>query len=298
MIEIINLKDYDLHIHSFSHCVFCKRDEVSWDEIMPEYTVRIAYIKNSLKGIVEESLKKGLKIIALSEHPQFSHYNIDYSDYKLLLEDIRNEYPELKILSGIEFNVINGMGIILEEFPIGSHNTLKSLSQLQFITLGIHQGIRKNEDFIWKKFRNKNEYFNTVMEAVSSIREYYDGPVILAHPWRSAALGMDVTGDSFGGYFSKQELTEIASTLIDQRVIPEFNGSSININKSDLFFENGSILLSYLEECEKRGIKPVISLGSDGHDFNTIGNTYWEKVDKKLGLKGRVEIWCDNLSEN
>lgn len=298
MIRINNLRKYDLHTHSFSHCVFCKRNEVPWDEIELSYDEKNKYIEKSLNGIVEQSIKRGIKTLGLSEHPQFMRYDVNYSDYKSILDNMKSSYPELKILSGIELNVIKGMGIMFDDFITDSKSINKILSKLQFITLGIHRGITKTSNLIWRKFNNKKEYLDTLIGAVKEIRAYYDGPVILAHPWRSAALGVNSLGESFGGYFTSSELKEIASTLIDNKVVPEFNGSSISSGTSDLFFEEGSILLSYIVECEHRGIEPVISVGSDGHTYEDIGKTYWEEVDKKLDLNGRVKIWSDILSEN
>ena len=293
--KIKGLESYDLHIHSFSHCVFCKRGEIPWEESAPSICEKMEYIEKSLDGIACSAEKNGLRTIGISEHPQFRRYGIDYNVYSHLLRSMRLRHKGLKILSGLELNVTNGFGLSLEDIVDDRSGVTEFLDEFQFVTLGIHQGITLNHKTIWRKFITKKDYLETLLSSLCEIRCYYDGPVILAHPWRSAAFGLDAAGEEFGGRFNYDELKIIADSLIKNRIVPEFNGASIYGNSSDIFFENGSILSTYVETCKQRGKRPVISLGSDSHNFDSVGKTFYRKVDEKLHLTGKTDIWCDSM---
>lgn len=100
--------------------------------------------KNQLEAIAERALEIGLEEIAITDHgPAHNGYGIRRKDFMNLVEavdDLRKKYPQLRILLGIEANILGTDGRIDVDDEMRAH--------LNWINAGYHFGSNLKED--WK----------------------------------------------------------------------------------------------------------------------------------------------------
>ncbi len=113
------------------------------------------------KGTVEENvvaaIEKGLKVIAITDHGPANLFGVGINGPETILkikediEECRIQYPEIKILLGVEANIISLKG----EIDIPS----AILNELDIVLLGLHQLI-KPVDWRWIGLFGANLYYN------------------------------------------------------------------------------------------------------------------------------------------
>jgi len=207
----------------------------------------------SIKENIEVAIKKGLKEIAISDHGPASRsiVKLGVEDSATLLE-IKREvdkynrlYPEIKVLAGVEANIIGVDGrldvpeFILKELDkvlVGFHLFIKPVSFRDGIEIILNNVIvdklRINHGEI--RFKNTEILINTLNN--------YDNIDIITHP----------------GYKVDIDTKTLAKVAVEKEVALEINSS------------HGYMREEYIKVALEEGAK--FTLGSDAHSPDKVGD--------------------------
>lgn len=213
-------------------------------KIFADYHTHTIYSdgKTTIKENVEQAIKQGLEIIGISDHG-YKHmgFGVKYEKYPYIREEIdklQEQYKDIKILMGIECNILDDKGSIdIDE---------RILSFVDYVMAGYHFGstpknIRglKNHAFNYiKPLKNKEIDYNT--KALINAMKQND-LFILTHP-----------GDK--GYVNIEEIAKVA---VKTNTVLEINERHHNLTYDQLI------------RIKDYDLKYVIS--SDAHKKEHIG---------------------------
>lgn len=213
-------------------------------KIFADYHTHTIYSdgKTTIKENVEQAIKQGLEIIGISDHG-YKHmgFGVKYEKYPYIREEIdklQEQYKDIKILMGIECNILDDKGSIdIDE---------RILSFVDYVMAGYHFGstpknIRglKNHAFNYiKPLKNKEIDYNT--KALINAMKQND-LFILTHP-----------GDK--GYVNIEEIAKVA---VQTNTVLEINERHHNLTYDQLI------------RIKDYDLKYVIS--SDAHKKEHIG---------------------------
>ena len=223
--------------------------------------------KSTMKEYCQIASQKNISKICFTEHVDFN--SLEYSRWKFNLDDYFNElnqmrgkYPELELLSGIEFSEPH---LFPKEF--------KYMSNLPFdnIIAAIHHC--KNSVFPAPKNLNveqaSQEYWELMLETVR-----FGGFQTLAH--------MDFPRRYFDYWiYNKNIIDEILETMINKGIVLEINTSTM-FEQCDEPMPTYNIIQRY---CELGGTKIV--LGSDAHKNEKLAFNFC-KLSSKLPNKLKI----------
>ena len=213
-------------------------------KIFADYHTHTIYSdgKTTIKENVEQAIKQGLEIIGISDHG-YKHmgFGVKYEKYPYIREEIdklQEQYKNIKILMGIECNILDDKGSIdIDE---------RILSFVDYVMAGYHFGstpknIRglKNHAFNYiEPLKNKEIDYNT--KALINAMKQND-LFILTHP-----------GDK--GYVNIEEIAKVA---VQTNTVLEINERHHNLTYEQLM------------KIKDYDLKYVIS--SDAHRKEHIG---------------------------
>lgn len=204
--------------------------------------------KGTIKENVEAAIKRGLREIAISDHgPSHMGFGVKKKNlYKIRneIELLRDEYKQIKILMGLEANIISYDGDIDVDEEI--------INMIDILLVGFHFGARpksikdayrmfglNNIGKINKKTHDRIRYLNT--KALINAINRYD-IFLITHP------GDKVSIDT-------KELAKVASK----------RNTALEINSS-----HGYLNTEYIRITMREGAKFIIS--SDAHKPSDVGN--------------------------
>lgn len=216
---------YDLHTHTvFSHG------------------------KGTIEDNVKAAIEKKLKIIGISDHgPGHVTYGVKRKNIAVMRKEIERLspiYPHIKILLGIEANIINPSGTL--------DITQDEMEEFDYILAGYHYGVFGEKPFSAMKIHGVNYIQNKLGRAGKkqklrntelTVRAIYENPIqVLTHP-----------GDK--GSF---DILEIARACADRGTLMEIS------TWHDYLSVEG------IKEAAKTEVKFIIS--SDAHRPERIGD--------------------------
>ena len=221
--------------------------------------------KSTIEENVLAAISTGLETIAITDHgPGHAFYGISYDDFKEQKEIIykmREKYPDIEILHGVEANFMdfNGTIDIKDSF----------LDFFDFICVGYHNGIiprdlRSKLDFyplrplnlVSEKYRQQVERRST--EAMIYVSNNYDVKFI-THP--GAKFGVDI---------------DLLISNMNPKVMLEINERHLELN------------LNNLKKVKDSDINLIVS--SDAHNAEDIG-----RVDGALKILEESGISKDRV---
>ncbi|MBS3899945.1 MAG: PHP domain-containing protein [Dethiobacter sp.] len=204
------------------------------------------------KGTIEDNvcvaMKRGLQAVGIADHGP-NHFFIGiggveaFRRMKNEIEALRHKYPEIKILFGVEANIVDTDGTIDVSAAI--------LRELDFLLVGYHKMVRpRSLAFLWQGVRNFCSGWTKTSSALlraantaaitAAVRRY---PIAaITHP----GLQIDIDTAELG------------------RVCKEY-GTSLEINSS-----YGSELDPYIREALPTGVRFLLS--SDAHVPERVGD--------------------------
>jgi len=236
-----------------------------------DYHIHSIYSKNNhgkstIEEIVETSVELGLKEIAITDHgPRHFLYGIKRNkivEAKNKIEEMRKKYPQIKILFGVESNILNLEG------DVDLNDDLLNLCDI--ILCGYHSGvIFSSFKDLWNfygmnflgRFNKKIKQKQTARNTEAVVKALYKYNInILTHPGDKIPVDIDKIAYA----------AEKTNTLLE-----------INNHHEHLNFEEIKIASKY-------DVKFVIN--SDSHIKNSIGGFENAlKLAKKAGLDlGRI----------
>lgn len=230
---------------------------------------RTKHAKSSIEEIVLEAIDKGLKEIAISNHG-LSHVRYGFrkehiSQLKAEIENLNKKYPQIKILFGVEANILSLTGEtdigkeILENCDVilcGYHLFVRYKRFTDFLNFVILNWLAKNFGFRKEKQRKINT--QAIVEAMN--KNKMD---LLTHPGRKLIY----------------DIEEIAKAASRNNVLLEINN---NCN---------SLSVEEIKLCEKYDVKYMIN--SDSHIKDTVGSFEFglkRAMDAGLNLEKIVNL--------
>ncbi len=219
-------------------------------KIFADYHTHTIYShgKGTIRENVESAIKKGLKEIAICDHgPSHIGFGVKKKNFKRIREEIdmlNKEYEQIKILMGVEANIIGYDGEIDVDDEI--------ISLIDILLVGFHFGAMPKSigdaykmfvvNYLGKfseKIAKKARVMNT--KAVINAINRYDIDLI-THP--GAKVDIDTK--------------ELAKAAVKR-------GTSLEINAS-----HGFLTVEYLKIAMEENVKFLIS--SDAHKPEDVGN--------------------------
>lgn len=196
------------------------------------HTIHSGHAYSTLDEIAREASKKGLELIAITDHgPAMPDGPHEYYFGNLCI--LPEELYGVKILKGVEANILKGGRLDLSP---------ERLDKLDFVIAGIHDNTDHN-------LKNKAEYTEAVVQAVE--RGYID---MLSHPVNT-------------NY--PLELEEIVQACKKNNVILEINASSYNPAKN--FSRADRIATVSLINLARENNVPL-AVNSDAHFCKQVGD--------------------------
>ncbi len=111
---------------------------------------------NSIEEIVQEALDRGLQYVGISDHSQTAYYANGLKPEAVKkqhqeIEELREKYPKIKILKGIESDVLNDGSLDYEE---------EILETFDYIIASLHSNLKMDRDLMTKRLVGaiKNPY--------------------------------------------------------------------------------------------------------------------------------------------
>lgn len=170
--------------------------------------------KSDMEDNVKEAIKKGLDIIAITDHgPEHYFFGIKEEDILKLRKEVdrlQEKYPEIGILLGIEANIlgldgsIDATDLIKENIDIllaGYHFGSKPAKFFRDIKIHIYNILGKKI----KYFRKKGKKLNT-MSIVNAMKN--NEIDILTHPGDKGEVDMDLVAKTAAETNTKLEINE------------------------------------------------------------------------------------------
>ncbi len=230
---------------------------------------RTNHAKSSIEEIVLEAIDKGLKEIAISNHG-LSHVRYGFrKEYipqlKAEIKALNKKYPQIKILFGVEANILSLTGEtdiekeILENCDVilcGYHLFVRYKRFTDFFNFVILNWLAKTLGFRKEKQRKINT--QAIVEAMNKNKMY-----LLTHPGRRLIY----------------DIEEIAKAASKNNVLLEINN---NCN---------SLSVEEIKLCEKYDVKYMIN--SDSHIKDTVGSFEFglkRAIDAGLNLEKIVNL--------
>lgn len=201
--------------------------------------------KNELEAIVKKAIDLGLKEIAITDHgPAHSGYGIKKTDYPLLraqVDALKHQYPNLKILLGLEANILG---------PSGEIDLSEDMQPLNdWLNAGYHFGSRFTKDFRWHIINFLSRFSNHFYEKAKTLNTEAmvqamkrNKITMITHPGAKGPIDMD----------------RVASVAAE-------TGTMLEINSS-----HGHLTVDALKVALKYPVMFVVN--SDAHHIDDIGN--------------------------
>ncbi|MGB9779744.1 PHP domain-containing protein [Caldanaerobacter sp.] len=217
------------------------------------------------KGTIEENVKRaieiGLKVIAITDHgPAHIFYGMRKKDFQRMRDEIdklKEKYPQIEILMGVEANLISIEGDIdvpdellkyLDILLVGYHTGIVPKSFKDALDLFGKNMVSKYTGYLREEMRGKN-----TEAMVKAIKKYKID--IITHP--GAKVDIDT-----------QKLARAAKE----------RGTALEINSS-----HGYLTVEYVKIAKEEGCKFVIN--SDAHTPSRVGDfKKGIEIAKKAGL--------------
>ena len=213
------LGQFDLHNHTFSHCVndAHSKPERYWTGSAPNIEDKFHEISERLQKLVsaveqDARTTQGHRVLAITEHPQFTLYDIPINRYlsKFARE---SQSPSVKVLWGLEVDLepLFTKRAFLNEAVLGNDSVGSAeelLEAAQVIVGSMHFFKPWREDLGYKndrivpykeshdQFKSTEEYLGLTLSAIDELGQFkrrveiqYPGKkraFIYGHPWGAA----------------------------------------------------------------------------------------------------------------
>lgn len=217
--------------------------------------------KNTIEELVKVAIEKKLEVIAISDHAPGHPFGVR----KKLLEKRRNEilklrekYPQIKILVGLEANLVSKNG----DIDVDS----KLRQNLDICLMGFHRagfgGFWNMLKFgLWKSLFGKNQIKSNTTAYINAIEK--NNIDIIAHLQQ----------------YIKVDVGKVAAAAQKKGVLIEINNRHLKFTKDDV------------KAMLKTGCKFIIS--SDAHRKNSVGefeNAIKFVVDNQIPIENIVNV--------
>jgi hypothetical protein len=183
------LGQFDLHNHSFSHCVLTESDEqdvhhpkeTDWKPQSPSLDEKIDFIVRRLKSTMQAGVNRGIRVLAFTEHPQYTFYSIPYPRYRRIFNTLRSQVGGFieKVLWGLEVDLEitkNKMPFVNEEIigskDVGSKGVLLYDADLIVGSLHLYRDWRA--EYLPKHQREQIVFYDQALDYIKNCTDYFE----------------------------------------------------------------------------------------------------------------------------
>ncbi|WZL73981.1 histidinol-phosphatase HisJ family protein [Clostridiaceae bacterium 35-E11] len=209
-----------------------------------------------MEDIIKQCVTLGVDTVMLTDHVDFDYpddidYEVDFTAYRKEIQSLKEKYPQMKILMGVE---IGYMGHLQEKL-----NELIDTYPFDFVIGSIHA--YKGKEFCKNGFFNgktQKESYQEYFEAVRHMVADYDNFDVVGHLDFIVRYG-DFLKKELSYRDFQEMIDEILMLIIQKGKGIELNTSGIRYGL-DVMHPSKDILKKYLEMGGE-----IITLGSDSH---------------------------------
>lgn len=201
----------------------------------------------SIEDNVKVAIKKGLKILAISDHgPGHAFYGIKksrYKDMRMEIDRLNEKYPEIEILLSLEANFMSVDGTLDVDDEM--------LSMADMIMCGYHFGSSPRKLFLDLKMHTYavlSKYFKGI---------YKKSKKLNTEMMINAMNRYDITAITHPGAKGPIDVVQVASVAARKNVALEVN------------VKHGHLTVDEIKEAMKTDVKFII--GSDAHAPENVG---------------------------
>lgn len=236
--------------------------------------------KSTMEENVQAAIAKGLKVLAISDHgPGHMGYGIQYKKYPKMRETIdrlQEKYPEIKLLLGIEANVMDEHGhldiddaflkyndVLLAGYHFGS-SPKQSLTDVK---IHWYNFMSKKSDYYYQKARELNT--NAFIKAMTNY------PIsLLTHPGAKGPIFVEEVAKAAVQTMTALEINNSHGHLsFEELVLAKDSGCLFSINSDAHRCENIGRFENGIERATRAGI---------GEDRILNANLEWALNPKDL----------------
>lgn len=200
--------------------------------------------KNELEAIVQRAVELGLKEIAITDHgPKHDGYGIKKTDYWIIRKEIdllKEKYPQISILLGLEANILGTDG------EIDLDEDMREICD--WVNAGYHFGSNLRHDLKIHLYNFLSRYFKGFYEKAKKLNTK-----AMVNAMTSNKINM-ITHPGAKGPI---DINEVASVASQTETMLEINNS------------HGHLTVAEIEIAKKQGVKFVMC--SDAHKIEKIG---------------------------
>lgn len=224
------LRQFETHEHSFSRCVLAAAnsaersdetgEQIHWTRTIPSLDEKIDFIISRLKGTFQAALRKGVRVIAFTEHPQYARYGVTYERYKWVFNMLRMQYEAFidRILWGLELDlevVKDRRPFVNEEIignaAVGPKEEFLENAEVLIGSLHLYHAFKDRKESLPKDQRDRiieyeeaehhlksrEDYLELTVSAIEALGEFRCRiepvaknlkAVVYGHPWGAAWL--------------------------------------------------------------------------------------------------------------
>ncbi|MDR2458433.1 MAG: histidinol-phosphatase HisJ family protein [Clostridiales Family XIII bacterium] len=236
----------DLHIHS---------------EFSPDSNI-------ALVDVVEEAIRKNLKIISFTDHfdaedlREFNPVHLDFNNYVKEISSLKKRYEsEIKILLGIE------IGLQDEGKYLPFYDDIINKYPFDFVIGSVHKG----PDGSWVDFNSYLKqgsilkmtlvYYQYILDCISKFSNFD----VLGH--------LNVIDRYVNFPVSFDDVKKILIKIF-MKLVEKNKGLEINTSGEKYFMAEKTMPTKKMLELYKILGGNIITIGSDSHTSNTVGNEY------------------------
>jgi len=177
------LPQFDLHVHTFAHCVQEQDGEtkrhVKWDGQVPSLDEKMDIIANRMRGAMQQAVSRGVKVLAFTEHPQYTIYSVEYARYSRVFEALKKQFSSRldRILWGLELDleIAKDKRAFIDELVIGNEqvghkDTMLNDAELVIGSLHLYTDWRRVH--VPSSIRKRIAYYGNVTEYIKGQDDY------------------------------------------------------------------------------------------------------------------------------
>jgi putative hydrolase len=217
------------------------------------HTVASGHAQSTVLEYVNQAKKLKMKVIGISDHGPGNTETIVSEIYFMTLKRLPKKIGSLRLLRGIEANIINKNGDI-----------------------DINDSVIKGLDYVMANFHKNTNYHDQGknLNTEVMIKTIRSGKVnIISHPFLNKLFPLD--------------LKKISEEACRNNVLLELNLSALaKSRKEDYILPNVRIMLGVVKKFKKKVI-----IGSDSHNiWELADDSYLQAVKKKISLTDNLAI--------
>lgn len=211
---------------------------------------------NTVEGVVKTAVRMGLKEVAITDHGYankwFSLTPAKFEKQSEIITRVREKYPEIRVLHGIEADIIDFEGTV--------DMTPEQMDKLDIFLAGFHRFVRTPVKENFRKYIIYNGFFAGIKKPTDEIIDKNTQAFV------GAIKNYPIDIITHIGHLAKVNIGEVARAAAKYGTFVELNVKHMNL------------IEEYMDEMIDSGCDFIVD--SDSHKYNTIGG--FEEIERTI----------------